>query len=116
MKNIINIIFILILGISCTNMNTVSADKMDSSQPVSKKQGHVSKEILVRFKPGTTAGTIKAIQDKAGLEIVRKLSVPDLYLMKVKGKTSEKEIIKELKKFTEVQYAEPNYKYRIDTE
>lgn len=115
MKNIINItLFLLILGISCANMDSASANKLDSSQSATKK-GHVSKEILVKFKPGTDADMIKEIQEKTGLVTVRNLSVPDLYLMKITDKTSVEEIIKELKKYSEVLYAEPNYKYRTNT-
>lgn len=110
---IITCFIILILGTSCKNKATVSANGIDSSSYI-KEQNHVSSDILVKFKPGTDIETIKKIQDELGLVTVRVLNTQDLYLMKVTGKRLVKKIIDDLKEYDEVLYAEPDRKYRIN--
>ena len=104
----------LILCISCTNHITVSGNGVNPSTSDLKSRNNDSAEILVRFKPGTKTATINAIQKKLGLVTVRTLNVPDLYLMKITDETSVEVIIKNLNKYDEVLYAEPDRKYRIN--
>lgn len=68
-------------------------------------------EILVKFKPGVGEKRIREITRKEGLEIVKIVSPPSLYLLKSR-ETSPALVdkrITDLKKYKEIEYAEPNY-------
>ena len=49
-----------------------------------------------------------------GLETVKAHLLPDLYLMKIIGDVSVKEMIRQLQKVEYVEYAEPNYKRTLN--
>jgi hypothetical protein len=66
-------------------------------------------EILVKFKPGTDADTIEAIRAALNLEIMRKFSSPNLFLMKITDSSPVEAVIEKLKTYEAVKYAEPNY-------
>lgn len=71
-------------------------------------------EILVKFKRGVDEKRIREIARKEGLEIIKIVSPPSLYLMKCR-ETSPALLdkrIADLKKYEEVEYAEPNYIYK----
>jgi hypothetical protein len=70
-------------------------------------------EILVKFRDGTDPETIARIQREVSLETVRVISSPNLYLMKILGRTSVEETIQRLQRYDEVVVAEPNYVRRI---
>lgn len=109
-------LFILIIALSCTG-NSIETS-IYKKPPLSgyKKRNKTSSEILVRFKPDTDPDKIREIQDKYGLETVKPLSTPGLFLMKITGEMPVETIIKELKKQSEVIYAEPDYRYKINAE
>jgi hypothetical protein len=79
------------------------------SQPKGRQQTHVLDEILVKFKPGTDADTIEAIQEALNLVTMRKFSSPDLFLMKITDGSPVEAVIEALKTYEAVKYAEPNY-------
>jgi hypothetical protein len=79
------------------------------NRSVKVAQQFVPGQVLVKFKKGTTPQVIDKIQQNQGLETVRIVSRPDLYLMRAKHKVSPEEIVKGLKKYEAVSYAEPNY-------
>jgi hypothetical protein len=74
-----------------------------------RQQTHVLDEILVKFKPGTDADTIEAIRAALNLEIMRKFSSPNLFLMKITDSSPVEAVIEKLKTYEAVKYAEPNY-------
>ena len=53
------------------------------SQPEDKQQPYVLDEVLIKFKPDTDADTIEHIRTALNLEIIRKFSSPNLFLMKI---------------------------------
>jgi hypothetical protein len=79
------------------------------SQPESQQQPYVLDEVLVKFKPGTDAGTIERIRAALKLETIRKFSSPNLFLLKITDGSSVEAVIEELKTYEAVKYAEPNY-------
>ena len=79
------------------------------SQPDDQRQGYVKDEVLVKFKPGTDTETIERIRSALKLEIVRKFSGPNLFLMKITDGSSVPSVIEQLKTYEAVKYAEPNY-------
>jgi Fervidolysin N-terminal prodomain len=69
----------------------------------------VADEVLVRFNSDTTPEAIERIQAELHLETVRKFRSSNLYLMKITDGTAVEAIIRKLKTYPPVKYAEPNY-------
>jgi hypothetical protein len=68
-------------------------------------------EIIIKFKPGVCERRIREIAAREDLEVIKIVSPPSVYLFKSR-ETSQallnKRII-DLKKYSEIEYAEPNY-------
>ena len=75
---------------------------------------YVAGEVLVKFKKDISREAVEKIAKDSGLEIIRVVSPPNLYLLKIAGDSTVKDTIKLLKEFEEVEYSEPNYIYRIN--
>ena len=71
-------------------------------------------EVLVKFKRNVSKETIERITKGSGLEIIRIVSPPSLYLLKIIGDSTVRGTIKALKEFQEIEYSEPNYISKID--
>ena len=67
-----------------------------------------SGEVLVKFKPYVTDVEIDRIAKISGMEVMRMLSPPNLFLFKIIGKSSLREVIRSLERFEEVEYSAPN--------
>jgi len=83
------------------------------SQPEDKQQPYVLDEVLVKFKPGTDADTIARIRAELNLKTMREFSSPNLFLMKITDGSPVEAVIKQLKTYDAVKYAEPNYVVKI---
>ena len=79
------------------------------SQPQGQRQPYVLNEVLVKFKPGVEEDAIEGIRAASNLEIIRKFSSPNLFLMKITDGSSVEAVIEQLKTYEAVKYAEPNY-------
>lgn len=66
-------------------------------------------EVLVRFKPYVTDVEIDRIAKISGMEVMRMLSPPNLFLFKIIGNSSLRDVIRSLERFEEVEYSAPNY-------
>jgi len=66
-------------------------------------------QVLVKFSEGTDIGAIKRIAQEAGLERLKVVSPPNLYLMRAENGTALEEAIERLKAYPEVLYVERNY-------
>jgi hypothetical protein len=66
-------------------------------------------EVMVKFKAAVKAKTIAEIRTELKLETIQKFTSPNLFLMKITDGTSVETIIKRLKAYEAVKYAEPNY-------
>ena len=121
---IITLLIILFFSVSCndqvTKLNTDLANetmnlenqagkhqKLDHT--VKKDQNYIPGEVLIKFKEGTSAESIKAIQNKLNLKIISVVPKSYIYRMKIQNSSSVEEVIKNLQEFKEVEYAEPNY-------
>lgn len=76
-------------------------------------QGHqfpfAPDQVLVKFKPAVDATTIAEIRTELKLETIQKFKSPNLFLMKITEGASVETVIKRLKTYDAVKYAEPNY-------
>ena len=79
------------------------------SQMADKQRSYVLDEVLVKFKSDTDAKAIEGIQTALNLEIIRKFSSRNLFLMKITDGSPVETVIKALKAYEVVSYAEPNY-------
>ena len=79
------------------------------SQPQNQRQPYALNEVLVKFKPGANRDAIERIRAALNLEIIRKFSSPNLFLMKITDGSSVEAVIEQLKTYEAVKYAEPNY-------
>ncbi|HVO83140.1 MAG TPA: hypothetical protein VMU60_01825 [Syntrophobacteria bacterium] len=113
---------LLALLLACTGQGNGTGRGGDGESPtVDRKIGvtaagerrYAPGEVLVRFREGTDAETIARIQREVHLETVRKVSGPNLYLMKIVDQTSVEETVRRLQRYEEVVLAEPNYVRRI---
>ena len=89
--------------------NRQSADRAGKPHKQDRPPQYVPHEVLVKFYPDTDSQTIASIQAELKLEKVREFRSPNLFLMKITDGTSVEVIIKKLKTYDEVKYAEPNY-------
>jgi hypothetical protein len=79
------------------------------SRPAGRKtEDGVFLEVLVKFKEGTEAQTIQAIQGALHLQTIRIIPGANLYLMKIQNGLSMEETIKRLQKSQAVEHAEAN--------
>jgi len=92
-----------------TESNIRSADQTGISQPQGQPRQYVPHEVLVKFNPETDSQTVARIQAELKLETIRQFRSPNLFLMKITDGATVEEIIKKLKTYQAVKYAEPNY-------
>ena len=92
-----------------TEPNIRSADRTGISQPQDQPRQYVTHEVLVKFNPDTDPQTIGRIQAELKLETIRRFRSPNLFLMKITDGATVEAIIKKLKTYQAVKYAEPNY-------
>ena len=69
----------------------------------------VPDEVMVKFNPDTAPEAIAAIQAELQLKTIHRFRSPNLFLMKITDGTAVEAIIRKLKTYPAVEYAEPNY-------
>jgi Fervidolysin N-terminal prodomain len=84
----------------------VQAAQGESSRPEGKDYG--PGEVLVKFKPYVTEGEIDRIAKISGIEMMMTLSPPNLFLFRIIGNSSLRDVIKTLERFEEIEYSGPN--------
>jgi hypothetical protein len=67
-------------------------------------------DILIKFRGGTDEATRAAVCREAGLELIRAVAGPDLFLARVLAGQTRGQALKQLGARPEVVYAEPNIK------
>jgi len=118
----------LIFFVGCTNAANQSAEVIKPEPqlvtPIGKTEERATplpmtekkfkaKEVLVKFKPGTSKAIMENIAKHYKLEIIKIVSAPYLYLYKITGNESVSEIITALKKVDAIEYSEPNSMYEL---
>ena len=89
--------------------NIKSTDQAEISQPQGQPQQYAPHEVLVKFNPDTDPQTIARIQAELKLETIHKFRSPNLFLMKSTDGATVEAMLKKLKNYQDVKYAEPNY-------
>jgi len=65
-------------------------------------------QVLVTFREGTAISTIERILREDGLEVLKVVSPPNLYMMRAGSGSALEDAIGRLKEYPEVLYAERN--------
>jgi hypothetical protein len=86
-----------------------NGNRAANSRPQAQNAQIVPDEVLIKFSPDTQPETIARIQAELQLEALRKFRSPNLFLMKITDGTAVEAIIRKLKTYPAVEYAEPNY-------
>ncbi|MEW5909797.1 MAG: hypothetical protein AB1659_08360 [Thermodesulfobacteriota bacterium] len=77
------------------------------------KKGDRAGEILVRFQEVLKREEIEFLLKNLNLELISSFSIPNLYLLKIPQNQTPDEMIKILRSYPQVVYAEPNYSYSL---
>jgi len=94
----------------CTNLWAGERKEISIVDPkTNRKALAVADEILVKFKPGVKAETIKGINKKLEGRIRKKIEKINVHCIKVPPHKTVLEMIEKYKKDPDVEYAEPNY-------
>ena len=78
-----------------------------------QKQSYVPGQVLVKFKDGVDEQSIQTIKEALSLETIRVVRRPNLFLMRIVSESSVEAVIERLRDFSEVSYAEPNYRVTV---
>jgi len=89
--------------------------EIENNQPESDDaKKFVPGQVLVKLKPGVEATVLDTIAAELGLETLKPLALPGIYLMKIIGDESVESIVKKLEMYDTVEYGEPNYIVKTD--
>ena len=100
--------------ISCQG-NSDAQPGLEKTEAVSKgisgvkKQDYREGELLIKFRSSVNRPAIEKIIEGLDLEIIKVVSAPNLYLLRIPRDLTVPEIIERLRQFEEVEYSEPNY-------
>lgn len=75
-------------------------------------QPFVPGEVLVKFKPSVSQERIDAILKESGTELIAGIKGIGVQHVRIVGKESVESVVKKLSSFQEVEFAEPNFRYR----
>jgi hypothetical protein len=82
------------------------AAQVESSSAARNENG--PGEVLVKFKPYVTEGEIDRIAKISGMEMMMTVSPPNLFLFRIVGNSSLRDVMKTLERFEEIEYSGPN--------
>jgi hypothetical protein len=96
---------------------SLAAIWMPCREPAQKNVGDSapaeSAEILIKFKPGTPADSIQALETRLGLEKIREISAIGVHVYRTTSRVSANQALRQSQTSPLVEYAEPNIKYKI---
>jgi hypothetical protein len=76
-------------------------------------QPFVPGEVLVKFKPAVSQERIDAILKESGTELIVEIKGSGVYHVRIVGQESVESVVKKFSTFQEVEFAEPNFRSRI---
>ncbi len=117
---------LIFIAIGCIGPHEVTGEKkipLTEKQPEKMEnptsgsgevQKYVPGQILVKVKQGVGANALDILNRDLGLEIIKPLNLPGIYLMKINSGESVDSVVKKLKAYDIVEYGEPNYKMKSE--
>ena len=120
MSSGIRVLLTLSVLLSSTSLLLTACDT--SSPPVSNlaetstgrtmAQPFVPGEALVKFKLSVSPERINAIFKESGTELITEIKGIGVHHVRIVGKESVESAVKKLSTFQEVEFAEPNFRFR----
>lgn len=80
-----------------------------TKSPVSRLVSH---EILIKFKDGISQERIAFILKTNQIEVIAEIQRGHLYHVRIMDNRSVESVITQLTSYQEIEYAEPNYRYK----
>ncbi|MDE3043180.1 MAG: hypothetical protein KGJ82_21795 [Nitrospirota bacterium] len=102
----------LLLTACDTSSLPVSTSMAEKSTVRKMAQPFVPGEVLVKFKPSVSQERIDAILKEGGTELIAGIKGIGVQHVRIVGKESVESVVKKLSTFQEVEFAEPNFRYR----
>lgn len=90
------------------SIEPIKSNEIETENRVEEKN-YRADEILVKFRDHVTEKKIIEISKNLDLKIIKIISPPNLYLLRIRGDLPMQDLIKRLKQYKEVEYSEPNY-------
>jgi len=84
--------------------------------PEKEKAKYAPGEILIKFKPGTAEETVQSLTTEVGLEKVKDIPEIGVGVYRITSGISVEEAVQKCQQNPQVEYAEPNYEYRVEEE
>jgi hypothetical protein len=75
---------------------------------------YVPGQVLVKLRDGMGVSALDFLSRELGLETIKPLALPGVYLMKITGDDSVDGMVKKLKAYKMVEYGEPNYTLKTE--
>lgn len=105
-------------GIILLSIVSLLAACSGSAEPGTAQEGAeadvVSGQVIVKFRPGTGEQSIATVLEQSGARIERPLGAAGTYLLRFDERTPVARMIERLRRYPEVEYAEPNRIIRLD--
>ncbi|MEW5986003.1 MAG: S8 family peptidase [Chloroflexota bacterium] len=105
--------FVLALILCLTAFASTAAAKPALASQIDQRPLYVEGEILVRFKPGTAASEIDALNAKFQTQTIKHFTINDVYHLQLPAGQSVDAAIQAIEKEPAVLYAEPNGRYYL---
>jgi thermitase len=96
-----------LLGLLLILIGIPSACKSDPA-------GHRPDEVLVKFKPDSSAEAVAAVRGEMGLEKIKEIPKLGVTLYRIKSRLTATELVERYKDNPHIEYIEPNYVYGLD--
>jgi hypothetical protein len=75
-------------------------------------QPFVRGEVLVKFRPSVSQERIDAILKESGAVLIAEIKGSGVHHVRIEGKETVESVVNKLSAFQEVEYAEPNFRFR----
>jgi hypothetical protein len=98
---------VVLLSLSCSIQSTADQHNTEHGKPE-----YVAGELVVMFREGVADSRMNAINDAINVQVVRKMPLARVHVVKVPQERSLEEVRQAYLSFPEVQAVEPNYKIR----
>jgi hypothetical protein len=93
---------------ACDTNSPQTTDKTGTSTVTRMKQGFVSGEALVKFRPSVSQERMDAILKECGTERIAMMKGLGVHHVRIVSKETVERVVTRLSAFQEVEYAEPN--------
>ena len=97
---------------TCEASSLPVSNLAESSTVGTMAQPFVPGEALVKFKPSVSQERIDAILKESGTELIAEIKGIGVHHVRIVGKESVESVVRKFSTFQEVEYAEPNFRFR----